>query len=400
MRSVVQRLFSATMIVAICSTLGITPANAQSAEDTSDLHFVVFDAQPSVVSPAGETRNLLVIPREAVSPVLNGTITTSSKLLEAGEVAELSTADSGIVPPQTLVPYEGFITEEIIIVDNDDEKTQLVAEYKWEEIPDEPGKTHIATGARFPVHMTSAVTSKTAQVGDLVEGRTKIDLKIGGRLVAPKGSLVVGRVTTVNKARKMLAAELMLNKRWMRPSGSLSFTFDEIITPAGEHLPLVAVPSRHARIINNTNEGRVLGVNHMNEIASPLSVQLKHQALHLAIRAGAAAGGVFSMGAVPVAYGVIGAINPSFAFMQPVGKNMRHRRLKGFALGVVTGMPGGFLVADSIIRGPEAVIKPGDVFHAEFKQDFTGEAATSAQLVPGATTKVHGERILDAKTNK
>ena len=144
------------------------------------------------------------------------------------------------------------------------------------------------------------------------------------------------------------------------PSGESAYTRDgnlnrsadgEIVTSDGKHLPLVAKPARVRRVVKNKNEGRVLGVNHQGELASPLSTQLKHQAVHLAIRGAASVGGVFSMGAVPAAYGIIGAINPSFAFLKPVGKNVPHRRLKGFAMGVVSGLPGGFLIADTIIKG-------------------------------------------------
>lgn len=44
-----------------------------------------------------------------------------------------------------------------------------------------------------------------------------------------------------------------------------------------------------------------------------------------------------------------------------------------------------------MIRGEEAIIKPGDEFLAEFKQKFTGEASSDAQLMPNARVKVHGE---------
>src|SRR5262249_52422303 len=163
---------------------------------------------------------------------------------------------------------------------------------------------------------------------------------------------------------------------------------DEIITDQGEHIPLLATPARNPRIVNNGATGRVLGVNANGQLASPLSTQLKMQALHAAIRIGGSAAGVFSFGALPAAYACGGAISPSFAFCQPIGKNVRHRRLKGAAMGLVAGLPGGFLISDSIIRGPEAIVQPGDIFEAEFKQDFTGEASTEANLLPGASTKV------------
>lgn len=293
-----------------------------------------------------------------------------------------------------------FTDEEadVIVIDNDLETEVAVEEeYKWEEIADSPDKTKIAAGARFPVCVISSISSKTAKKGDPVEARLMTDIKIGGRLIARRGDMVIGRIDTVSKARRILHAELS-RKRWMRANGSLGVQFDEIVTSDGKHLPLVAKPARVRRVVSNKNEGRVLGVNHNGELASPLSTQLKHQAVHLAIRGAASVGGVFSMGAVPAAYGIIGAINPSFAFLQPVGKNVPHRRIKGFAMGVVSGLPGGFLIADSIIKGKEAVIKPGDTFLAEFKDEFSGRAATSAELLPGASGKVRGE-VMPEKQN-
>ncbi|MBI4532829.1 MAG: hypothetical protein HY711_02690 [Candidatus Melainabacteria bacterium] len=287
-----------------------------------------------------------------------------------------------------------------IIIDNDEDvKATLEDSYKWDDIPDAEGKTRIKAGARFPVAIVSALSSKTAKVGDPVEARLKVDLKLGGRHIASKGAKVIGHVSNASRARRVLQAELSKH-RWFRANGAIGIEFDEIVSDEGEHLPLVATPAQQSRIVKNKAEGRVLGVNHMGEVATPLSIQLKHQAAHLAIRGGASAAGVFSMGIVPVAYGVVGAMNPSFAFLHPVGQNVPHRRLKGFAMGFISGVPGGFLIADSIIKGQEAVIKPGDEFLAEFKQDFTGEANTQAELMPGSTRKVHGEVLREKTKNQ
>ncbi len=300
--------------------------------------------------------------------------------------------------PQAVPPLPGAVSLDSgpIVIDNDTAGALVEEKFQWQEIPDSDGKTQIQAGARFPVEISSAISSKTARVGDPVQARLKVDIKIGGKLIAQKGELVVGHVKTANKARRMLQSYIP-GKRFWRANGSIGLQFDEIVTDKGEHIPLVAAPARASRIVKNKNEGRVLGINHHGEVATPLSIQLKHQALHLAIRGAASAGGVFSFGIVPVAYGVVGAMNPDFAFLHPVGKNVPHRRLKGFAMGAVSGLPGGFLIADYIIRGSEAVIKPGDEFLAELKQDFTGEAATAAQLIPGASTKVRGEVLPDSQ---
>ena len=305
---------------------------------------------------------------------------------EVTESAENPLKEGEIIGNALVIEKDG-----VLIIDNDYDVTQE-KEFQWEKFEDAPGLTKIEAGARLPVVLISSLTSKTAKLNDAVEARLKHDITIGGKPIASKGDKVLGHVSSCMRARRILHAELSKN-RWMRANGCLGIQFDEIITSSGEHLPLEAMPARQARIVKNKNEGRVLGVNAQGEVASPLSTQLKHQAAHLAIRGAASAAGVFSMGIVPVAYGVVGAMNPSFAFLQPVGKNVPHRRLKGFAMGVVSGLPGGFLIADMIIRGKEAEVLPGDEFLVEFKQDFTGEAASSASIIPGSQQNVRGEVV-------
>lgn len=308
-------------------------------------------------------------------------------------------ADAPIVAQNDAVavlasPAAAPVLPECIIIDNDDERAQAMVEetYKWEEVPDAPGKTKMTTGAKFPVRLVSEMSSKTAKVGDPVEAQTRVDLKIGGRMIAPKGTRVVGHVFSVMPARRVLVAELS-KKRWFRANGEIGLQFDEIVTRENVHIPLVAKPAQQARIVDNRAEGRLLGVNAQGEVATPLSTQLKAQALHLAIRGACSAAGVFSMGAVPVAYAAVGALNPSFAFLHPVGQNVRHRRLKGAAMGFISGAPGGFLIADMITKGLDTQLRPGDEFLAEFKQDFTGEPGTDAEMLGGATKGVHGEIV-------
>ncbi|HMO22921.1 MAG TPA: hypothetical protein PKC98_18315, partial [Candidatus Melainabacteria bacterium] len=96
-----------------------------------------------------------------------------------------------------------FTDEEadVIVIDNDLEtEVAFEEEYKWEEIADSPDKTKIAAGARFPVCVISSISSKTAKKGDPVEARLMTDIKIGGRLIARRGDMVIGRIDTVSKA--------------------------------------------------------------------------------------------------------------------------------------------------------------------------------------------------------
>ncbi len=350
---------------------------------------VAETTQPEAVLPeSAESLNQLVAPvQEEVS--------STDSLWEQIPNAVPESAPKAIAFVQS-------ITNTPIVIDNDVEKakdSQPKENSRWQETIDSQGNVHLATGVRFPIVCITSLSSKTAKVGDRLEARLKADLKIGGRLIAPKGTLVVGHVSSAYKARRLLIAEVSL-KRNLRANGALGITFDAIITEDGENLPLVAKPARQARIVKNEHEGRVLGVNHNGEIAAPLSTQLKHQGEHLVIRGAAAVGGVFTMGAVPVVFGLLGAMNPSFAYMQPVGKNVPHRRLKGFGMGVLSGMPGGFVLADFLIRGVEAQVRPGDEFLVELHQNFTGKPSSSAELVQEKTKNVKGEVLNQKKSRK
>jgi hypothetical protein len=285
--------------------------------------------------------------------------------------------------------------EGVIIVDNDEaQETQNTIAYK--ELPTNEGKTKVLIGAQFPVVMSSQITSKTSHRGDAIEARLKYDLKIGDKLIARKGSPVYGHINYCLKARTAMGSMFSV-ERWYRNSGCVGVSFDEIVNDKNEHIPLVAVPARTPRIIKNKGEGRILGVNHAGQVAGPWSQQLTYKAIRVGLNAAMAPAGVFSFGAMPVALGVIGAANPSFAFMKPVGLNVRHRRIKGFAWGFLSGFPGSFLIEDTVIRGQEAVIKPGDEFLAEFKEEFTGEPQTDASIIAGASAKVHGQVMPETK---
>ncbi len=349
---------------------------------------------------------------EAVEVLTEPTVGSQTAVTSAGSSGTFGTADSlptnevhqlgasiNDTSKDSVLAVELVATgDEPFLIDLDEvEQIEKVVEY--ENLPTDEGKTKIKTGARFPVVVLSQISSKTAKKGDPVEARLKYDLKIGDRLIAKKGSVVRGHINYCLRARSVMHS-LVSPERWYRNSGCLGVDFDEILNEKNEHIPLVACPARTARVVNNKAEGRLLGVNHLGQVTGPWSQQLKYKALRVGLNAALAPAGVFSFGAMPVALGLIGAANPSFAFMKPVGTNVRHRRIKGFAWGFLSGVPGSFLIEDTIVKGQEAIIKPGDEFLAEFKQEFTGEVATEAQLMPNASTKVKGDVRGQGKSDK
>lgn len=285
-----------------------------------------------------------------------------------------------------------------IIIDNDEE-AEVQETIKYEEMATDEGKTIIKAGARFPVVMQSELNSKTTKKGDPFQARVKYEVKIGDRHIANKGCLVTGHVNYVLKARTILGS-MITTERFYRNSGVLGFEFDELINEKGEHIKLVAKPARMARIVKNKAEGRELGVNHKGQITGPWSTQLRYKAIRIGLNFALAPLGPMTFGAMPVVLGVMGAVHPDFAFAKPVGLNVRHRRIKGFVWGALSGVPGSWLIEDTTVRGQEAIIKPGDEFLAEMNEEFTGEQVTDASLMPGASTKVRGSIVKEkpAKT--
>ncbi len=368
--------------------------SGESASDTSKKEVAMLE--PALIQPAAVTVKV----QEVSQPALQA---------EVHKQVQAAIGDNGILSDglalalpipylfRTLEEQANFLAEEAPIVVDNDETVEVEATIKYKDMPTDGGKTKIITGAKFPVVVSSQINSKTAKQGDPFEARLKYDLKIGDRIIAKKGAVVNGHLNYVLRARSTMHS-LISPERWYRNSGCLGVSFDELINEKGEHVPLVATPAQTARIIKNKGEGRVLGVNHNGQVVGPWSQQLRYKAIRIGLDFALGPLGVFSFGAMPVALGLIGAANPSFAFTKPVGLNVRHRRIKGFAWGFLSGIPGSWIIEDTVIKGQEAIIKPGDEFLVEFKEEFTGEPATEADLIAGAKAKVHGQVV--PKTTK
>lgn len=364
-----------------------------AAQESSKSIAVRSDITPSEATTT-ETTTTVVKASEAVfDKAPQPGALESNTALSLGPIPYVPAAPQAPQAPLT----EAVITGGPIIIDNDEE-VETQETIKYEEMPTDDGKTVIKAGARFPVVMQSELNSKTTKKGDPFQARVKYEVKIGDRHIANKGSLVTGHVNYVLRARTILGS-MITTTRFYRNSGVLGFEFDELINEKGEHIKLEAQPARMARIIKNKAEGRELGVNHKGQITGPWSTQLRYKAIRIGMNFAMAPLGPMTFGAMPVALGVMGAIHPDFAFAKPVGLNVRHRRLKGFFWGALSGVPGSWLIEDTTVRGQEAIIKPGDEFLAEMNEKFTGEQVTDASLMPSASTKVRGS-IVKEKPSK
>jgi hypothetical protein len=86
----------------------------------------------------------------------------------------------------------------------------------------------VPSGTKFPIVMDTAVDSDTSQEGDEFSARTTEDLTIDGENLVPAGSIIKGRIASLNAPKH-------LNR-----SGSVALKFDTITTPDNRQIPLVA----------------------------------------------------------------------------------------------------------------------------------------------------------------
>lgn len=355
-------------------------------------------AAAPAVAPSSQSINVAVQPVAnsattftASTPSAASAIITATKApVQLNATAIKNTTTVASLTPTTSVKAVNA-TSLPIFIDNDEE-TEQEQSIEYERLPTDPSGEKVKVGARFPIVITSEISSKTAKAGDPIQGRLKYDLKIGDRMIAVKGSVVRGHINYALKARTPMHS-LVSPERWYKDSGCLGLAFDEIINQKNEHIPLVAEPARQSLVIKNKGEGRELGINNKGQVTGLWSTQLKYKAVRIGLNAALSPAGVFSFGAMPVALGVLGAANPSFAFMKPVGTNVRHRRIKGFFWGALSGVPGSWLIEDTTVKGQEAIIKPGDEFYAAMRQEFTGKPAPESEVATDADTQVKGEIV-------
>jgi len=88
--------------------------------------------------------------------------------------------------------------------------------------------TTLPVETRLRLVLETAVDAKTSQPGDIFEGHVKADLFLGSQLLLPKGSLVRGRVADVTRPRMLSRA------------AKIALKLEQIVTPAGEVVPLDA----------------------------------------------------------------------------------------------------------------------------------------------------------------
>jgi hypothetical protein len=88
--------------------------------------------------------------------------------------------------------------------------------------------TTLPVETRLRLVLECPVDAKTSLPGDIFEGHVKDDLFLGTQLLLPKGALVRGRIADVTKPRMLSRA------------ARIGLKLEQIVTPAGEVIPLDA----------------------------------------------------------------------------------------------------------------------------------------------------------------
>ncbi len=255
-----------------------------------------------------------------------------------------------------------------------------------------------ANASTFDVVLTQPIDSKTAQAGDLVTAQLLDSIRVSGRRI-PEGSVVTGRIVEAHKARHLLMAEVS-PKRWLRPGGGLAIEFDSVTTGDGTSLPMCGVPTSvlvpgaqfasyggplnppvysspdqpiynqstfqpfDPRLENSSvgsnDKAMKINVKKNGDIESPKSLEMKPKATRLAIGCSGLVTSHICPIIAPAVGGMIGALKPSSVLGAPAdARALQHRRVKGMLTGMVSGVPGGFLLVDAVLRGHELVLRPG-----------------------------------------
>ena len=224
----------------------------------------------------------------------------------------------------------------------------------------------LAATMDFDVALTGGLDSKTAKVGQPVTARLVGEIRDGSKLLAPAGSEVSGNVTEVYGSRRLLHAEVS-TKRWMRAGAGIGLHFDRIVPPHGAALKIDAVPvaivGKPDEIGKKTDDGATVSKN--GNVEASRKKDLKPKLARTALGVAAFVAGPITA----VAGAAAGAIKPSTVLPEASDESaQKHRRLKGMATGAVAGLPGGFLINDSVLKGQQAVLKPGTRITLEWKR--------------------------------
>ncbi|GEM_PF-2989945 len=243
----------------------------------------------------------------------------------------------------------------------------------------------LPVGTLIPVRVDTPLSSKSAIAGEPYSVRLAHDLVIGGRRIASEGDDVIGHVTYSMQARRKLVAKVSKH-RWFRSSGCIGLQFDEIVTADGREIAINAVPCNKSPVVTFGKCAGPLCANNKGQIRPTVMTTIKQETKPLLVSAVTVPTELLvSPYAAPVAGALVGFAMPSL-LLSPSEEPPSHARLKGAALGAVTGVPGGFIVTQALTRGEEVILHPLDQLILQVQGNpggsTGGDTSTAASASP------------------
>lgn len=190
----------------------------------------------------------------------------------------------------------------------------------------------VPTGTKIPIVMDTAVDSDTSQEGDEFSARTSEDLTIDGSTIVPAGSVIKGRIATLNAPRAMSR------------SGSVALKFDTITTPDNRQIPLVA-----------------------NLVARGGVVHARRGMKDVAIDAGTVAGPL----AAGLLIGLLAGHSSSSTTTTTTSSSSSSKMSKGTAAAIGAGI--GLAVGIAVLlakKGKKVEVRPGDELKIELAEEL------------------------------
>jgi hypothetical protein len=235
----------------------------------------------------------------------------------------------------------------------------------WSFVHTGPHSWRIVSGGTIAIRLISPVDTKSATIGDAVQAQLVDNIVSGNNVIAAQGATVTGHVTLVDKATRVIKADIP-SHHWLNASGALGLEFDEVVTNPGEHLTFDAVPVPESAITRADAQEDQLVVDKRGEI-TPKFNGVKYGAMGAAIEGADIATGPIGLAVGPILSGITGAVSPAFAFGKPSQDVTGHRRIKGFFMGMVRGLPGGFLISGASTHGQDVYLSTGDIVQLQLK---------------------------------
>lgn len=237
----------------------------------------------------------------------------------------------------------------------------------------ERGLFILKKGSVFPVTIISTIQSKTARLGDAVEGSLVEDLVVGNKTVASKGSAIKGWVSAVHRPRNVLESKFCPTN-WLNANAALSIHFSKIESRNRCLFEIDASPAPSTPL-RGAHQDVALGVRHDGCITVHWS-GIKYGAAGLAIGAASWLTGPYKLITGPIMSGAAGAIQPAYAFDKPVLKEDAMTRAKGGLVGAVKGLPGGFIVTGIANHGGDIAIPSGTELQVTLSSDLVVPASS------------------------